>query len=44
MKPYEVDSGLIAPWFEQPRMGVQHHLPKSLEELLDDEIIKEINE
>ncbi|KAM7207179.1 Protein of unknown function (DUF4237) domain containing protein, partial [Naviculisporaceae sp. PSN 640] len=36
-KTFNVEAGLIAPWFEQPGQGVQYHLPddKTVKDLVD---------
>lgn len=30
-----MQSGKIAPWFDQPGGGVQHKMPMSIQELID---------
>jgi hypothetical protein len=42
MKPFEVDSGEIAPWFNQPGGGLQYRTPVNLDTLLKRGIIQEI--
>jgi hypothetical protein len=34
LKPIEVDTGVVAPYFGQPGLGIQHDLPVSVEILL----------
>jgi RHS repeat-associated protein len=36
LKPIPVDSGYIAPWFGQPGGGIQHELPRSVADLIQD--------
>ena len=43
VKPIEVKSGVVAPWFNQQGGGIQYQLPKTVDELLDDEIIRPAN-
>jgi hypothetical protein len=40
IKPIEVDSGKTAPWFGEKGGGTQYDLPKTIEELLDDDSIR----
>ena len=42
MKPFEVDSGEVAPWFNQPGGGLQYRTPVNLNTLLKRGIIQEI--
>ena len=42
VKPFEVESGTIAPWFNQPGGGLQYRSPVQLEILLKRGIIKEV--
>jgi hypothetical protein len=42
MKPIEVNTGSIMPWFSQHGMGVQHELPVSLEILLKCGFLREV--
>lgn len=42
VKPFEVESGTIAPWFNQPGGGLQYRSPVKLEILLKRGIIKEV--
>lgn len=34
VKPIDVQSGKIAPWFDQPGGGIQYQFPQSIEELI----------
>lgn len=43
VKPFEVQSGTVAPWFNQPGGGVQHASPVKLEVLLKHGVIIEIS-
>lgn len=40
--PFDVKSGEIAPWFDQPGQGTQYLSPYSVDELLDLGFINEI--
>jgi hypothetical protein len=42
VKPFEVQSGTVAPRFNQPGGGVQHVTPVNLETLLKRGILKEV--
>lgn len=42
VKPFEVRSGTVAPWFNQPGGGVQYMSPVKLETLLNRGIIREV--
>lgn len=42
VKPFEVQSGTVAPWFNQPGGGLQYRSPVQLEILLKRGIIKEV--
>jgi hypothetical protein len=42
VKPFEVQSGTIAPWFNQPGGALQYRTPVNLDALLNREIIKEV--
>ncbi len=42
MKPFEVDAGVIAPWFGQPGGGTQFRSPVPLETLLSRGIVREV--
>lgn len=42
VKPIEVQSGKIAPWFDQPGGGIQHEFNKPISELIKDGSIKVI--
>jgi hypothetical protein len=42
VKPFEVQSGTVAPWFNQPGGGLQYLTPVRLETLLKRGIIKEV--
>ena len=44
VQPIEVKSGVVAPWFNQQGGGIQYQLPKTVDELLDDEIIRRITQ
>jgi hypothetical protein len=35
-----VISGTVAPWFDEPGGGIQYLMPKTIEELLNDEILE----
>jgi len=41
VKPFEVDSGTVAPWFSQPGGGTQFRTPVPLETLLKRGILRE---
>ncbi len=41
-KPVEVQAGEIEPWFDQPGRGIQYKFNKTIQELLDAEILKEV--
>jgi len=43
LKPYEVQAGKIKSWFDQPGGGIQYKFEKSIQELLDEGILREIN-
>jgi hypothetical protein len=34
IKPFDVNSGIAAPWFDQPGQGTQYQLPMSIRELI----------
>ena len=40
IKPFDVQSGTVAPWFDQPGGGIQYQLPMSVQSLLDQGFIK----
>ena len=40
IKPFDVLSGIVAPWFDQPGGGIQYYLPMSIQELIDLGFIK----
>jgi len=40
VKPFEVESGTVAPWFNQPGGGLQYRTPVNLDTLLNRGIIK----
>ena len=42
VKPFEVESGTVAPWFNQPGGGLQYRTPVNLDVLLKRGIIKEV--
>lgn len=42
VKPLEVQSGKIAPWFNQPGGGVQYVLPDIIDELIDAGILRRL--
>lgn len=42
MKPFEVQSGTVAPWFNQPGGGLQYRTPVKLEILLKRGILKKV--
>ena len=42
VKPFEVESGTVAPWFNQPGGGLQYRTPVNLDTLLKRGIIKEV--
>lgn len=44
VKPIEVKSGVVAPWFNQQGGEIQYQLPKTVDELLDDGIIRRITQ
>ncbi|WP_394355415.1 TNT domain-containing protein [Halocynthiibacter styelae] len=39
----QVNSGPAAPWFGRPGGGTQHQLPMSIDELLDQGFIRQVN-
>ena len=41
-KSVEVQTGEIEPWFDQPGKGIQYKLSKTIQELLDEEILQEV--
>lgn len=42
VKPIEVKSGEIAPWFEEPGGGIQYLLPDNIKNLLESGMIRRI--
>jgi hypothetical protein len=40
IKPFDVQSGTVAPWFDQPGGGIQYQLPMSVQSLLDQGFIR----
>ena len=40
IKPFEVNSGTTAPWFDQPGGGTQYQTPMSMQDLIDQGFIK----
>jgi RHS repeat-associated protein len=42
VKPFEVESGTVAPWFNQPGGGLQYRTPVNLDTLLKRGIINEV--
>lgn len=42
-KPVEVDAGTAAPWFDQPGGGMQYLFETSIQELLDNETLIDLN-
>ena len=42
IKPFQVQSGKIKKWFDEPGGGTQHVLPQTIEELLDNRTIRRI--
>jgi hypothetical protein len=42
VKPIEVDTGIIAPAFNKPGLGIQHKLPKNIEILREKGFIKDV--
>jgi RHS repeat-associated protein len=42
LKPFEVESGTVAPWFGQTGLGTQYRTPVQLKTLLDRGVIREI--
>jgi len=43
VKPIEVNAGKAAPWFGQPGLGTQYEFSKSIQELVDDGILRVVN-
>jgi predicted ribonuclease toxin of YeeF-YezG toxin-antitoxin module len=41
-KPIEVQAGKIAPWFDEPGLGIQYELDQSVKNLIDQKIIGRI--
>lgn len=42
VKPFEVESSIAAPWFDQPGGGNQYRTPVQIHTLLDRGILKEV--
>jgi filamentous hemagglutinin len=42
IKPFEVEAGKAAPAFGQFGQGVQYHLPKALEKLLEEGYLRRV--
>ncbi len=42
VKPIEVQSGKIAPWFDQPGGGIQYQFNQSIEELINSEHLRRL--
>ena len=42
VEPITVKSGEIVPWFDEPGGGIQYKMPKTIEELLDDGVIRRV--
>jgi len=43
-KPVKVEAGEIAPWFDEPGMGIQYELEESVKRLIDKNIIGRMGE
>ena len=43
IEPFEVKSGYIAPWFDQPGGGIQYKMEQSIEQLLKEGKIRRVN-
>ncbi|WP_404460880.1 T7SS effector LXG polymorphic toxin [Sutcliffiella horikoshii] len=41
-KPVEVHSGKIAPWFDEPGLGIQYELNESVKRLIEKDIIRRV--
>jgi len=44
LKPVNVNSGKAAPWFGQPGMGTQYEFSKSIQQLVDDEVLRGVRD
>lgn len=42
MVPINVKEGKIAPWFDEPGGGIQYKMPKSIKDLLKDNVLKRV--
>ncbi|MFC3932567.1 TNT domain-containing protein [Streptococcus dentapri] len=42
VEPLEVKAGEVAPWFDEPGGGIQYLLPDTVDELLDNNIIRRV--
>lgn len=42
MRPFEVEAGLIKPWFGQQGMGTQYRSPLFVQDLLDSGVLREV--
>jgi len=43
IKPVEVQSGEIAPWFDQPGGGIQYRFNDTIQNLINNGILREVN-
>jgi hypothetical protein len=43
-RPLRVVTGVAVPWFEQPGGGTAYILPRSIQDLLDESALTEVNE
>ena len=41
-KPIEVNVGRIAPWFDEPGLGIQYELNQSVENLIEQGFIRRV--
>ncbi|PLR77051.1 hypothetical protein CU633_12615 [Bacillus sp. V3-13] len=42
VKPVNVQSGRIAPWFDEPGLGIQHEFNKSIKELIEEGTLRRV--
>ena len=44
VNPFEVQTGYILPWFDQPGFGIQHKFPTSVKGLIESGHIKRVTD
>ncbi|GIH07106.1 hypothetical protein Rhe02_51730 [Rhizocola hellebori] len=43
LKPFDVQEGPARPWFGPPGLAIQYKLPRSVQDLIDDDFLREVS-